>query len=81
MQSLKDILKNVTKEEPKEKDLNQKELFDTKELEKKKFPFSNKAKYISKEYQAYGMRLAGKWGIVKELVCILNGLKKNQGVY
>lgn len=61
MQSLKNIIKDIKKEDSKKtSDDNQKELFDTTELEKKKFPFSKKAKYISKEYQAYGMRLAGK---------------------
>jgi len=62
MQSLKDIIKDIKKEEPKENKSsdNQKELFNTKKFEKKKFPFSKKAKYMTKEYQAYGMRLAGK---------------------
>jgi len=63
MQSLKDIIKDIKKEEPKEGEKssdNQKELFNTKKFEKKKFPFSKKAKYMTKEYQAYGMRLAGK---------------------
>jgi hypothetical protein len=63
MQSLKDILKDIKKEDSNKKDSDkQKELFDTTEFEKKKFPFSKKAKYISKEYQAYGMKLAGKLG-------------------
>lgn len=61
MQSLKNIIKDIKKEDSKKiSDDNQKELFDTTELEKKKFPFSKKAKYMSKEYQMYGMRLAGK---------------------
>ena len=63
MQSLKDIIKDIKKEEPKEEEKsldNQKELFNTKEFEKKKFPLSQKAKYMTKEYQLYGMRLAGK---------------------
>lgn len=62
MQSLKDIITNIKKEDNKENITNQKELFDTKDLEKKKFPFSKKAKYMTKEYQMYGMRLAGKLG-------------------
>jgi hypothetical protein len=62
MQSLKDIITNIKKEDSKKDITNQKELFDTKNLEKKKFPFSQKAKYMTKEYQMYGMRLAGKLG-------------------
>ena len=63
MQSLQDIIKDIKKEDSnKQVDDNQKELFDTTSLEKKKFPFSNKAKYMTKEYQMYGMKLAGKLG-------------------
>ena len=63
MQSLKDIIGDLKKKESKKEDSSpkkQKELFDTKKFEKKEFPFSKKAKYMTKEYQAYGMRLAGK---------------------
>lgn len=64
MQSIKDILKNfnnpVEDENAEKKIKPQKELFDTKKFEKKKLPISDKGKYISTEYQAYGMRLAGK---------------------
>jgi len=62
MQSLKDIIGDLKKKESN-KDSSpkkQKELFDTKKFEKKKFLFSKKAKYMTKEYQAYGMKLAGK---------------------
>lgn len=66
MQSLQDIIKDIKKEDSeKQSNDNQKELFDTAGLEKKKFPFSKKAKYITKEYQAYGMKLAGKLGDTK----------------
>ena len=70
MQSIKDILdsmKNPQKEdgeetESKKKSEPQPELFDTKSLEKPTLPISKKAKYMTKEYQVYGMRLAGKLG-------------------
>ncbi len=62
MQSLKDIIVNIKKEDTKSDITNQQELFDTANLEKKKFPFSKKAKYMTKEYQMYGMKLAGKLG-------------------
>jgi len=62
MQSLKDIIGDLKKKEPSKDNSpkKQKELFDTTKFERKKFPFSKKAKYMTKEYQAYGMRLAGK---------------------
>lgn len=67
MESIKDILKELNlqkaeqgSEEGDEK--NQQELFNTESYSKeKKNPFSDdKGKYISKEYQFYGLRLAGK---------------------
>ena len=63
MQSLKDIIKEIKEENSSNEDTSpkkQQELFNTKQFEKKKFPFSKKAKYMTKEYQSYGMRLAGK---------------------
>jgi hypothetical protein len=61
MQSIKDILNNFNNpEEEKKEEKPQTELFDTKPFEKKKLPISNKGKYMTKEYQMYGMRLAGK---------------------
>ncbi len=61
MQSLQDIIKDIKKEDSeKESNDNQKELFDTTSLKRNKFPFSKKAKYMTKEYQMYGMKLAGK---------------------
>jgi hypothetical protein len=62
MQSLKDIIKEIKEEKSSDDTVpkKQQELFDTKKFEKKKFPFSKKAKYMTKEYQVYGMRLAGK---------------------
>ena len=58
MDSVKDILKNLRSEEKKE--TSQEELFDTSALSKKKVVLNDKHKYISKEYQYYGLRLAGK---------------------
>jgi hypothetical protein len=70
MQSIKEILDSFNNPVQKDEEGNeiisaekpQKELFDTKSLEKKKLPISEKGKYMTKEYQAYGMRLAGKLG-------------------
>ncbi len=70
MQSIKEILDSLNNPLKKDEDGNeivaeeklQKELFDTKSFEKKKLPISEKGKYMTKEYQAYGMRLAGKLG-------------------
>lgn len=63
MDSIKDIVSQFKKENaPEEKeDGNQSKLFDTSKLKTNpKKMFGNKHKYISKEYQSYGLRLAGK---------------------
>ena len=63
MDSIKDILLKVKKEreEKKKKDDSQTELFDIDKLESNpKKIFGSKHKYITKEYQSYGLRLAGK---------------------
>lgn len=66
MESIKDILDQI-KAQKKEEDQEKKpqgELFGTSEYSiKKKNPLSSdKGKYVSKEYQFYGLRLAGKLG-------------------
>ena len=63
MDSIKDIVSQFRKDNtPEEKeDENQSKLFDTSELKTNPNKmFGNKHKYISKEYQSYGLRLAGK---------------------
>lgn len=63
MDSIKDIVSQFRKDNtPQEQeDLNQSKLFDTSKLKTNPNKmFGNKHKYISKEYQSYGLRLAGK---------------------
>jgi hypothetical protein len=63
MDSIKDIVFQFKKDNTpeKESDENQSKLFDTSELKTNPNKmFGNKHKYISKEYQSYGLRLAGK---------------------
>ena len=60
MESIKDILSKIKENKKEEKP--QKELFDTDKYSKKKVVINDKHKYISKEYQYYGLRLAGKLG-------------------
>lgn len=62
MDSIKDLLKQI-KQGPQTPDTNepQQKLFDTNELATNpKKMFDDKHKYISTEYQMYGLRLAGK---------------------
>ena len=82
MESIKDILdqlkvENKQKEEEKSKD-PQGELFDTSKYStKKKNPFANnKGKYVSKEYQFYGLRLAGKLGDSKRATMYIKWAKE-----
>mgnify|MGYP000847136794 CR=1 FL=1 len=65
MDSIKDILSEIRKTSVDGKSKcgegNQGQLFDVDELETNpKKLFGDKHKYISKEYQVYGLRLAGK---------------------
>ena len=65
MDSIKDILSEIRKTSVDGKsncgEGNQGQLFDVDELETNpKKLFGDKHKYISKEYQVYGLRLAGK---------------------
>lgn len=86
MQSIKDILDSFNN--PVEKDEEgeeivakpdpQKELFDTKSLEKPKLPISEKGKYMTKEYQVYGMRLAGKLGDKKRAPMYIKWAKEKK---
>lgn len=74
MDSVKDILKNLRSEE-KEKVL-QEELFDTSSFSKRKVVLNDKHKYISKEYQYYGLRLAGKLGDSKRVTMYIKWAKE-----
>lgn len=63
MDSIKDIVSQFKKDNSPEKgsDDNQSKLFDTSELRTNPNKmFGNKHKYISKEYQLYGLRLSSK---------------------
>lgn len=64
MDSIKDLIsqiKNRNSQQEKEDKSDQSKLFDTSELKTNPNKmFGDKHKYISKEYQSYGLRLAGK---------------------
>lgn len=76
MDSIKDILKEFnTQNKP---DTNQSELFDTSSLSKKKVILNDSHKYISKEYQYYGLRLAGKLGDSKRATMYIKWAKEKK---
>lgn len=58
-----------------EEEKPQGELFDTSNLSKKKNIINDKHKYISKEYQFYGLRLAGKLGDSKRVTMYIKWAK------
>jgi len=60
MESLKELFLKL--KEQKSDSKSQAELFDTEKYSKKKVLINDKHKYISKEYQYYGLSLAGKLG-------------------
>jgi len=74
LDSIKDILKNLNQEE--KGDEPQGELFDTSSLSKRKVVINDKHKYISKEYQFYGLRLAGKLGDSKRVTMYIKWAKE-----
>ena len=79
MDSLKDILKELDSQ--RDIDTPQSELFDTSSLSKKKVILNDKHKYISKEYQHYGLRLAGKLGDSKRATMYIKWAKeKNRSI-
>ena len=78
MESLKDLLLKLTE---KEKDSKvQKELFNTEQFSKKKVILNDKHKYISKEYQYYGLQLAGKLGDSKRATMYIKWAKEKPRV-
>lgn len=63
MDSIKDILNQIKKDNEQQPNEKQPSLIDTQQLETNpKKLLGNKHKYVSKEYQVYGLRLAGKLG-------------------
>ena len=78
MESLKDLFLQLKKKEEDSK--SQKELFDTEEYSKKKVIINDKHKYISKEYQYYGLQLAGKLGDSKRATMYIKWAKEKPRV-
>ena len=63
MDSIKDIINQLKQDNEQEVDEKQPSLIDTKQLATNPNKlFGNKHKYVSTEYQVYGLRLAGKLG-------------------
>ncbi len=79
MQSLKDLLQNI-KGSQKNSDIEQPELFNTMEYSKEKNILNENHKYISKEYQYYGLRLASKLGDTKRLTMYIKWAKEKPRV-
>jgi len=77
MDSIKDILKELNKDVDSQSEGGDKqaELFDTSQYSKKKVIFNDKHKYISQEYQYYGLRLAGKLGDRKRVTMYIKWAK------
>ena len=84
MDSIKDLVSQIRKESDKEENSNidQSKLFDTSNLKTNPNKlFGNKHKYISKEYQSYGLRLASKLGDKKRATMYIKWAKeKPRGV-
>ena len=84
MDSLKDIVSQFKKDNNQEieTDTNQSKLFDTSNLKTNPNElFGNKHKYISKEYQSYGLRLASKLNDKKRATMYIKWAKeKPRGV-
>lgn len=78
MESLRELLSKITKEKEEEKE--QGELFDTTPYSKKKVILNDKHKYMSKEYQYYGLRLAGKLGDKKRATMYIKWAKEKPRV-
>ncbi len=77
MDSLRDIFLKLKKSDPEK---NQKELFETEPFSKKNVILNEKHKYISKEYQHYGLRLAGKLGDSKRASMYIKWAKEKPRV-
>ncbi len=78
MESLKELLSKL--KEGKKEEQSQGELFDTEVFSKKKVVINDKHKYISKEYQYYGLSLAGKLGDTKRTTMYIKWAKEKPRV-
>ena len=77
MDSIKDIIKQINDDNEKEEEKPQQSLFDTKKLATNpKKLFDNKHKYISTEYQMYGLKLAGKLDDMKRATMYIKWAKE-----
>jgi hypothetical protein len=78
MESLKDIFTKLREKKIEAK--SQGELFDIDNYSKKKVIINDKHKYISKEYQYYGLSLAGKLGDSKRATMYIKWAKEKPRV-
>jgi len=77
MESIKDILNQLKKDNEKKIDEKQPSLIDTQQLATNPNKlFGNKHKYVSTEYQVYGLRLAGKLGDKKRATMYIKWAKE-----
>jgi len=77
MDSIKDILNQLKKDNEQEVDEKQPSLLDTQQLATNPNKlFGNKHKYVSTEYQVYGLRLAGKLGDKKRATMYIKWAKE-----
>lgn len=77
MESIKDILNQLKKDNEQEIDEKQPSLIDTQQLATNPNKlFGNKHKYVSTEYQVYGLRLAGKLGDKKRATMYIKWAKE-----
>ena len=77
MDSIKDILNQLKKDNEQEVDEKQPSLIDTQQLATNPNKlFGDKHKYVSTEYQMYGLRLAGKLGDKKRATMYIKWAKE-----
>ena len=77
MDSIKDILNQLKKDNEQEVDEKQPSLIDTQQLATNPNKlFGNKHKYVTTEYQVYGLRLAGKLGDKKRATMYIKWAKE-----
>ncbi len=78
MDSIKDLVSQIRERgKEEESDIDQSKLFDTSKLKTNpKQMMGNKHKYISKEYQLYGLRLANKLGDSKRSTMYIKWAKE-----
>ncbi len=77
MDSIKDILNQLKKDNEQEVDEKHPSLIDTQQLATNPNKlFGNKHKYVTTEYQVYGLRLAGKLGDKKRATMYIKWAKE-----